>query len=103
MHGFVSDDAYIKSVESRLSLRNGLDFTLPNADNVPAESGQFCFRPMVALDIAAYLLLPELDISLGKAVVAATLMAVPEATVHEYDSLVLWQDNVRLAGKTIDI
>ena len=63
MHGLVSDDAPIKSVESRLSLRNGLDFALPYPDDAPSKSGKFGFCPEVALDIAAYLLLPELDIS----------------------------------------
>lgn len=103
MRGLVSDDAPIKSVESRLSLRNGLDFALPYTYGPPTECGKFGFCPEVALDIATYLLLPELDISLGEAIVAATLMAVPEAAVHEYDGLVLRQNYVRLAGKTIDI
>ena len=104
MHGLVSDDAPIKSVESRLSLRNGLDFALPYSDDAPSKSGKFGFCPEVALDIAAYLLLPpNSTLVLGEAVVAAIFMAVPKAAVDENHSLVLRQNNVRLAGEILDL
>lgn len=55
---------------------------LPYMDDAPAECGQLGLCPAVALDVAAYLLLPEVDVGFRQAVVAASLMAVPETTVY---------------------
>ena len=86
-----------------IPLSHGLQTALPYPDDAPAEGCQLGLCAAVALYVAAYLLLPEPDVTLRQPIVAAILMAMPEAAVDEYNSPVLRQDYVRLAGKIPDL
>ena len=55
---------------------------------------------LIAKNIIVNLFLPKLCIVIGPYKIAATFVTMPEATIHENDSFILWENNVRFPGKT---
>lgn len=53
----------------------------------------------VPRNIGGYFLSPEVGIVFGPDKISASLMPVPEATVHEYNGPVFRQDDIRLPRK----
>ena len=70
---------------------------------MPAEVAQLDAFFDVALFVAFYFLFPEWGVALGHYKMLATLVAVPKATVDEYDCLVLAQYYVGGARQAFDI
>ena len=60
-----------------------VEFAFPYGDDVPRDGFEPLVVEQVALLIAGDLRLPELDVGLGNRVLAAALVPVPEASVHE--------------------
>ena len=72
-----------------------VEFAFPYGDDVPRDGFEPLVVEQVALPVAGDLRLPELDVALGDRVLAASLVPVPEAAVHEYDRPVLPENDVR--------
>ena len=65
----------------------------------------FCLKVSVVaevpLAVGGHLRTPELDVCLGLNILDATIVAVPEATVHKDAGVVLGKDDIRLAGERL--
>ena len=70
---------------------------------MPAEAAQLDAFFDVALFVAFYFLFPEWGVALGHYKVLASFVAVPEASVDEYDGAVFVQYNIGCAGQAFDI
>lgn len=71
-----------------------LQLTLPHGDAVPPHACQLVLHLLVALLVAVHLLEPEVGVRLRQRVVLASLMLVPEASVHEDAGVVAPQHDV---------
>ena len=79
------------------------EFTLPDHDHAPAELLKISSVPSVAFDVGSELALPELLPGLRGCGVAAALMAMPEAAMHEHNRAVFRQHDVRPAGQILPV
>ena len=70
---------------------------------MPAEVAQLDAFFDVALFVAFYFLFPEWGVALGHYKVTAAFVAVPEASVDEYDGAVFAQYNIGCAGQAFDV
>lgn len=75
-----------------------LQLALPHRDAMPAHGCQSLLHFLVALLIALYLASPKVDTCLGEAK-SATIMAMPEATIHKDTGAVFSQHNVGMTGQ----
>ncbi len=96
--GLWSSDGVIQPLKIFLPSRHFSYVTFPDADYSPSKGFQHSFVPDIASDIAFNLFLPELDIGLWQPEILASLMTMPEATIHKNCRLILWQDNIRMPG-----
>ena len=67
---------------------------LPNREHVPAQSSQRSRSSLIARNIFSELGCPELHVRFGSRGKSAAWVAVPEASVHKHDSLVLWEHQI---------
>lgn len=67
---------------------------LPQDEHPPSRSAKCLLIPTVSFRILCKLLLPELSPALRQVRLPAALVAMPETSVDEYDSLVLRQYDV---------
>ena len=70
---------------------------LPDRHDSPIQVPQFLSLTMVTFHGVLKFSHPEIDSSLGKKGIATPLVPMPEATVYENGSPILWQDYVRAA------
>ena len=76
----------------------GLKPTFPGYEDPPTRVNQLVYNPAVPGDIAIKLFLPKCRIRLRGRGDSATLVAMPEASMHKDDCLVPRQDDVGLSG-----
>ena len=91
-----------KALKSQFAVL-GFELALPHLDDVPTHTAELEAFGKVALAVTLDLGLPEVGARLGKNEVSATLVAVPEATVHEDDGTILAKHDVRCAGQAADV
>lgn len=72
--------------------------TFPNDSHAPAKCTEYCCMAPVALDVSLKFFSPELFIGLGCGCVAAPLVSMPEAAVHEYHRPVFSERKVGGSG-----
>ena len=70
--------------------------TFPHRDAMPPHAGQLVLHGLVPFLVAVHLLEPEVAVGLRKHIVFASLMLVPETTVHEDAGSVPTQHNIWL-------
>lgn len=80
-----------------------LQRALPNGGHPPPEAPKRLHVPLVAIDIAQELLLPELHVGPGRGGVATTFMSMPEAAVNENHRPVLREHEVWGARQLSDM
>ncbi len=80
---------------NRISDNGFLELTFPDDDNGPAFRLQLSPHLLVPFPVPSDLGRPELSIGLGNGVTPASIVAVPEASVHEYDRTVFRKNDVR--------
>lgn len=73
---------------------------LPHHDDLPACPDELSCHLPVPSHILSELLLPEVHIAFRRIGEPTASMAVPEASVHEYDGPVAREDDVRAAGQS---
>lgn len=77
-----------------------LQLTLPHRDTMPPHFREPVLFFLVALPVALYLVLPEINICLGQTEIPAILMTMPETSVHKNNSPVFSQYNIGMTGQT---
>ena len=84
------------------SIRKAVLFqlTFPDNDDTPLLSLQLPPYILVPFLIPPHFRHPEIGVGLGDSVMLASLMSMPETTVHEDDSSVLGKNNIRRARKS---
>lgn len=78
-------------------------FTLPDDDYSPAGRFESASVLLVPLDVASKLGLPEPDVAFRGVALLATLVSMPEASMHENDSVAASEDDVRFTGERLDV
>ena len=76
-----------------------LQLAFPNLDNTPPLVGKKLVIMLVPLNISGNLFFPEFSVIFRPDKISAPLMAMPKTTVYENNSIVLWEDDVRLSRK----
>lgn len=76
-----------------------LDLALPYTYHFPPAKPQIDRVDVVAGIVNGNLVFPESSVGLGQPVIFASYVTMPEATVDEYDRLVLFQDYVGRTGQ----
>jgi hypothetical protein len=74
-----------------------LEPTLPNNQHSPLHVQQLLLLDQVTLPVPLKLFSPLYSIGSGGICVMTSMMLMPEASMHENDQFVLWQDQVRFA------
>ena len=82
-------DAIYRVVKDRF-----LQLALPDNDDIPPLGFQLSPNILVSFLIPCHFSHPKLRIGLGDSEILAPLVSVPETTVDEDDSAVLWEDDV---------
>lgn len=90
-------DEVVEALEVFIADGDFADAAFPDAEDSPAEGGQLFFVADAAGNVALDLRLPELYFGFRQTEVLAAFVAVPEASVDEYDGLVLGEDDVGIA------
>lgn len=81
----------------------GSEFAFPDDENPPAKGLELSFIRSIACAVAGELHGPESDIGFRHGGTRAAAMLMPEASMHEYDSSVLWQHDVGLPRQSSHI
>lgn len=76
-----------------------LERAFPDRGYPPAIFQKYSDIPFVSLDVGRELRSPEIRTGCWRCREATVSVAVPEASMHENDSLVLGKDKVRFAGQ----
>jgi hypothetical protein len=76
-------------------------FTLPNNEQLPAQSPQFSLLTLIPFYILIQLISPERFMRVGPLRSSAALMAVPKAPMDENNLLVFPEDDIGIPGQIV--
>lgn len=79
------------------------EFAFPDNENIPSLCLKLTLSLLVSFLIPCYFGRPEVCVGLGDGIVGTIFVTMPKAAVNKDYSVILRQDNVRLAGKTLVI
>ena len=91
------------SPELSIQLSRVRKFALPDDDYSPARCFESARVPLVPLDVASELPLPELDVAFRGVALPATSVSMPETSMNENDGVAASEDDVGFAVEPFDV
>ena len=96
---FTISDYFLLDPLNRLIHPPLLQLAFPNNDNTPPLCLQLSPDFLIPFLVSCHFGYPEIRVGFGNCVILTVFVAMPEATVDEYDRSVFWKDDVGASGE----